>query len=590
MRAVATKFLAEFAKFLLFAGASLSHADVEICPKLVLKEDISPPLTDTEKQLICGNPGAANTEFQAWTRVPLSQATLHLKAFLQTRGYLNPRFDTRDDRLHVQPGAKVEVKDLALENPEKAPEDFDVTKKRDVAGRTLTPELLSEVEDWSARELQNQGYACATATALAAADSGQILLRVEPGERYDFGAITMEPLSKFAPEAALRGYAFRPGQKYDLRLVRVTENRLVSTGLLEHAKLVPDCSTNTHEIPVRQFHEVGGSRLLTASLSADTEHILQGRAQWMYTHIGHNASQAAVGLSASARRQEADLRYEWYFAKPADSHALVPRIIAAQHMEDPYRLWTERGMLLYRTRWDTHSRFAHEFSIGPQFEMWQVKRSRVGEWDSEAASLRAEYEIHSLDYELYEKTLPRGTRARVLATAASDDLLADFTAQTFALEGVQIWNYKSYSPPLLMIALRGGLRSTIVPEEFESHLPPTYRAYLGGHETVRGFSRMELPVEGEGALSAAYAGVELRPDWITETIHPIFFVDAGLLGRDAFSFASPVYWSPGLGITWRSPLGPVKSYLAHGFVAGEESATWNADEHWQFYLSLGETF
>jgi outer membrane translocation and assembly module TamA len=94
---------------------------------------------------------------------------------------------------------------------------------------------------------------------------------------------------------------------------------------------------------------------------------------------------------------------------------------------------------------------------------------------------------------------------------------------------------------------------------------------------------MELPGNSVGGLSAWFGNFEIRPHFWGEHLEPIVLVDVGEFGNRSFSIQSPLYWSPGFGISWSSPIGTLQSTLAHGFVSGGDP---DSLSHWQFYLRL----
>jgi outer membrane translocation and assembly module TamA len=120
-------------------------------------------------------------------------------------------------------------------------------------------------------------------------------------------------------------------------------------------------------------------------------------------------------------------------------------------------------------------------------------------------------------------------------------------------------------------------------------LPPDYRTYLGGSSDLRGFSRQELPTDGEGGMSSFYLGVETRFSGVLPwNLEPLFLFDVGALGSKPVSLDMPIYWSPGFGMRFESPIGTFRGTLANGFV-GSGVHDWSGS-HWQLYLSLGEEF
>ncbi|MEL7296543.1 MAG: autotransporter assembly complex family protein [Pseudomonadota bacterium] len=111
------------------------------------------------------------------------------------------------------------------------------------------------------------------------------------------------------------------------------------------------------------------------------------------------------------------------------------------------------------------------------------------------------------------------------------------------------------------IALRGELGATWQ-SDFEA-LPPSVRFFAGGDNSVRGFGYQEIGPEDDagnviGGSQLATASVEYEHA-ITDRWGVAVFVDAGNAFDDA-NIEPKV--GAGLGVVWRSPVGPLRAYLA----------------------------
>jgi translocation and assembly module TamA len=108
---------------------------------------------------------------------------------------------------------------------------------------------------------------------------------------------------------------------------------------------------------------------------------------------------------------------------------------------------------------------------------------------------------------------------------------------------------------------------------------------------MRGFARRQLPKADRGALTALYAGVELRlANVLPLNLQPILFADAATMGQRSFDLDVPGYWSPGFGIRWPSLIGVMRFTVAKGYLIRNNNPANESLAHWQFYWSLGEEF
>ncbi len=85
-------------------------------------------------------------------------------------------------------------------------------------------------------------------------------------------------------------------------------------------------------------------------------------------------------------------------------------------------------------------------------------------------------------------------------------------------------------------------------------------------------------------MSAAFAAAEARLTGVLPyNLEPLAFLDVGAVGSDPLTLDSPLLLSPGAGFRWKSPIGVLRTTLAHGFPAAPAGG-------WTFYFSFGEEF
>jgi translocation and assembly module TamA len=94
-------------------------------------------------------------------------------------------------------------------------------------------------------------------------------------------------------------------------------------------------------------------------------------------------------------------------------------------------------------------------------------------------------------------------------------------------------------------------------------LPPSLRFYAGGDNSVRGYGYQEIGPRvndrNVGGRNLAVFSVEGERRF-TNTWGMAAFVDAG----DAFDSSPQMRVGVGVGLRWRSPVGPVRIDIAHG--------------------------
>ncbi len=111
------------------------------------------------------------------------------------------------------------------------------------------------------------------------------------------------------------------------------------------------------------------------------------------------------------------------------------------------------------------------------------------------------------------------------------------------------------------LLLRGQLGRTST-DEFE-RLPPSLRFFAGGDRSVRGYGYLEIGPRDEGRIvggpNLAVASIEFERMFSARWGGAVF-VDSG----DAFNHRFEARTGVGIGLRWRSPVGPVRLDLARG--------------------------
>lgn len=114
-------------------------------------------------------------------------------------------------------------------------------------------------------------------------------------------------------------------------------------------------------------------------------------------------------------------------------------------------------------------------------------------------------------------------------------------------------------------------------------MPPSLRFFAGGDRSIRGYGFREVGPSTVGSDGKTYAlgaknvltgSVELE-HWFTRDWGAAAFVDAG----DAFDDTPDLHTGVGIGVRWRSPVGPVRVDIARGLM--------HPDSDYELYLNIG---
>jgi translocation and assembly module TamA len=556
---------------------------IALCPQFVLDSPVEPEFTDTERQLVCGFEEARGTEHRAWADIPKGQALVALRTALQARGYLNPEFVDQGERVQVQPGKIVQVGKVTSEG---GPPEFDPARRRTVRGSPLTPEALDDLEAWSVTTLQNMGFPCPVVTSRGDPATGNVDLLIEPGEQRTFGGVLTSGADETLSRSLTRYFSFASGDPFARTPLEFTRLRILDDGIVENTNLAPVCERGRDGIV--QLVVPGPPRQIIFGLSANTEEYLRAHVRARHNRVGANDSRAEANLVASFRVQELSLRADWSAWDAPSKSTLEPLVLFHRLDERPFEVSTTLLQLSIGQTWDFRQGFELRWRLGPAFSLYETARGEAPD-SARALSLWGDLWAQSFEFPIYGPEPRRGYRIGARVSSMDRAVGSDFSATWLETSGTWLLNLDQDDPPRMVIALRGHLATTLTPDgEDGNGLPPVLRHFLGGFHDLRGFERLSLG--GPGALSRASMSVELRPDFLDPVWQPFAFVDMGALGAAPATLDTPVFWSPGAGIKYRSPLGPLRASISNGRIFGEGRDDQGPESRWQIYASWGELF
>ena len=549
------------------------------CPRLIFSGgEIA--LSDSDKRLLCGDPDS-----EAWSRVPAAQARSLLRVMLQNRGYHEPEFRVEGEILSVSIGSRSVVTAFVAEG---LPPGVDPGKQRGFVGEVLTPGLLDRAGAALTSELRMRGYACPEVSIRADPRTGRVSASVVPGETANLDRIVDPALEGIDPKIFRRYEAFRRGQPLDERLLTVTSARIMHEALFLSAFFDIDCGSRPAAIVLRAV--AAPPQLVRIGAGVDSEGLVRARAQWQHSRIGARASSMETTLQASVREQSFESFLRLY-PGPASRVHIQPRFLAVRADEARYETVNAQLSLSPVLSWDGRAAGV-EARAGPALEQIRtvrgagVPRETYLSWEMRATVLSHVIERYLSD--------PReGWQASLDTSSRFAGANSEITAHRMRLTAQALWNVGGYEPPLLIVGSRASAAATWISdvERTIGLLPPTYRHFLGGDSDYRGLGRRELPGESLGYLTAVYHGLELRVgDWFPKRLQPFIFLDAAMGGTRRFDLSPDLYYAPGAGLRWPSPVGTLRGSIARGFVRHSDPATAPVESRLQLYFSFGREF
>ena len=552
-----------------------------LCPNVRLDAPASVKLSTSERTLVCGDPLTP-----AWSHIPLRQAAYFLQIFLNQRGYHDAVTDFREGTLTVHAGALSTVREVEVVD---APIPLHPGRYWKIYNKPLTPKALDDLDRWIKHELARRGYPCVDMQTRADPTTGLIRIDIEHAPALVFPPIQTEPIPQTQPGIEKRYYAFHPGDPYDVLDLELSARRMINDEIVLNTDFAADCHPDG-TVSVKQTTVPGDPRLISAGVGFDTEELAIVEGTWKHSRIGRMASALRVNLRASYRQQTADATFNWYYAPHVVRHYL--RSVLSFERQNERRYDTRTFTAVSGPAW-TRDAGSLYFSYWSGLSLSRTDTVRgLGPSSSRALALEGALDVSSHDYEYYKMTPRSGFSLDLDLTRSEKHLGSDFSATRATVGSTMLWNIASLDPPVFILGLRTDASATLLGNDTHaSDIPVTYRNFLGGSRNLRGFGREALPANSHGALSSLYTGLEGRlASVIPFGVEPIVFVDVGKLGGVNRSVDRSLFWSPGTGINWGSPIGTVRATVAYGLIRGPAAADLAYLSRWQFYLSYGEQF
>ncbi len=572
------------------AGARSGYAQTQepegerrrLCGSVVLDYDYDIRFTATERRLLCGSPGV-----KAWENIPLRQAQFHMLNFLAARGYHNPDFRVEGETLYVKPGLPTLIKTLRPipEMPELEVENFWLPR-----GRPLTPDELNAIEQWASAKLGRQGYPCATVATRGDPVTGDVEILIEKGPLWTIREVQSDPIPGVRGGMLDRYRAFDIGERYDSTLLDISAARLKTSQVVVNALYRPICKGEPGVIEQRTL--AGKPRLVSFGIGFDSENLFLISAGWRNSRWSETASMLDVSMSLAYPLQKILTTFDWYYLPVPSHHYLKTYARVQREYENRYEARSIKGSIAPAFAGDIWG-IRGDIYAGPSLQFENTLRKDV---PPNTRLLTMDFGISGqsnlYEYFNYQAAPQSGYHFNLFASTSDKGVASSVSMTTYTADFTRLWNLLALEPEIWIFGIRGSFGTTRAgPDTNPEELLPSLRFTLGGSQDLRGFGRKALPTEGPGALTKAYLGAELRlNNSLPYQLQPFAFADWGKLGQEALDLDPTLFWSPGLGVRWSSPIGVLRFMLGHGFVSGQDRQKYEDVASLQFYASIGEQF
>lgn len=579
-------FILPFTAILFLSSCATTKKDEKLCPKIYMHSaETDFELSDTEKRLICGD-----QEEEAYKVIPSYQASYMLTGFLQSKGYSTPRFEYEGDLLHVYPGEQSRVEKIIVEADQA--EDSALIEKemfRKFKGEVITPKLLDQIEAQSLSLLRNHTYPCAKVGSTVDASLGVVTIKANGLVPFMFGEIKKEAVAGLRDTAFDRFYPFSAGDYFSERELTLAEKRFLRSGVVQGTYFQESCDLKNNTFSLSQEFIPGTSRTIRLGIGASTELGPMFRGKWSNQRSGPMASLWEFNVQLSFKNQFAGFTSDRYLWSDAPRRSLlttveVERDDQSTYLETtgkikPHMKWTRDGSSRQWTWITGPTLIVGSYSSNANDS--DTKRIKTGAIEGSVESTSHEYEVYDLHPESGD-TAQFSFDFRHPALGFVDPLLKlNFTY-------LKLFQMGSIGRGEAISGVRLNTATTSVPDNISlDSLPPSVKFYGGGSDDIRGYKLSALPANnGLGSLTKVSFKYEFRKTYVfIPTIESFTFIDTAYFGKKSWELDDRLFYSPGTGLRWLSPIG-----IVQGFWARALSNKTVKDNGNLFYLGLGGVF
>lgn len=536
----------------------------DLCSDVYVLDSDEITLTASEKLILCGD-----KESQAYGYIPLYQKQFYLASFLQSRAYLEPSFEIKNDKLLVTLGRQSQVESVEVKSDdERNAKILKKNLKRLYKNSPLNPSTLDAMESESKEAFRRYGYACIRPSSEAFIENDHVQMLLENETKYRFGEVTREPIPELYPEALDRFYPFKSDDTFNSRLLTLTEKRMVRSEVIQATYFTDTCLDREKDFALSQYFILGPPRTIRFGIGASTEVGPMIRFRWSHNRYKEMASKLEASLNASFRNQVLTLRSEQFLWRDHPRRSFYSEFTVSRESQKLFEQTSLNFDNMVRWTRDSSGKF-YSWAIGPSYEYGFYSTNEAS--DTRTFSniyLKGMFSFMDHDYEFYDINPEEGNALSIDAEVRREAL--GFNADLVRLNtSYTHFNRFFYWGKGSVI---GGFKSLLGTSIVENNvsltrLPPNVKFYAGGSDDIRGFDLKSLPQSsGEGALTKAGGKFELRrTHFFIPSLEAFTFYDLVFLGDQSFN-VDPTYWySFGVGLRWLSPIGLVQTFIANSY-------------------------
>lgn len=376
-----------------------------------------------------------------------------------------------------------------------------------------------------------------------------VILHYATGPRYRFGDVRFNQ-SVLDPDL-LTGYVtFKKGEPLDVNKILQLQNALSDSVYWSRVEVVTrQEEAQGLEVPIVVDLVPAKTMRFSGGLGYGTDTGPRARGAWELRRINRRGHRGETEIQASEIAQS--FKTSYFIPGPYPRTDVLSFNLGYQR-EDTDTSLSETGLIGTQLT-QSHGGWRETYSLTYQREDFEVGLdngiSNLLVPGASAERVKADDRIDTTN----------GYRLRVALQGAEGSVLSD---SSFLQGDVQAKAIRTFGTSNRLIGrLEVGYTAT---DEFRE-LPPRFRFFAGGDQSVRGFAYQALGREDEagniiGGESLMVGSIEYERRFLEKWGAAVFY-DTGNASK---SFGGELARGAGVGLRWRSPIGPIRADVAWG--------------------------
>lgn len=382
-----------------------------------------------------------------------------------------------------------------------------------------------------------------------ALDKAAITLHYQSGKRYEFDTAQFQQ-DILDDEFIIRYANYKKGDPYDTQQITELQKNLYNSGYIKLVEVDSQPNAENKLVPINYILTPNKNKKYTYSIGYGTDTGARLRFDFERRWVNKRGHRFTSEFFIAEKVQEININY----IIPSDNPVTDYSRLYYEFAHDTRGDYDFRRHTLGGAYHDKIDKLERELGI-----FWNQESFNIGNDNGNATTLSPYVLFKYVDVD-DPLNVSDGLSLETKLTVGVDTPVTDMSFY----QAIAKAKYAKKITPKHKINLQAGIGQTWV-DDFHK-LPPSFRFFLGGDRTIRGFKfdkigDIDSSGDTVGGNKMLFSSVEYEY-FFNDSMAIAAFVDAG----DAYeSDGFDLNVGAGFGFHYYSPIGPIKVDLAHGF-------------------------